>query len=291
MKNSSLLILILIAVISCKSKNKTPVSDTASQSDKQTANTIPNRDSLQQIKTIMHGNWVKSDYIADLIRTKSPYISSKKLSGIAALEISLGSAKSDSLVAGVSLNNHEGANLTLFLKQGNNRASFKTNWIDYEVSTNYYELGYQITGGDTSLLLYHYNKNNQVIDSTKYIRVLDKQIVNDMGYGIDYITNKLLISGDYIMTGADGKQSSVTFTNAGKVRGFSEYETYYVNTDFVAGPENDLDQLSFNVDTHHQKNFLFRVKGDTLNIYKTDFSADSIHLKWGKLEYELVKRK
>ncbi|SEO20769.1 hypothetical protein SAMN05192574_10681 [Mucilaginibacter gossypiicola] len=291
MKNSSLLILIFVALISCKSKNKTPVSDTALQSNKQTANTSTNQDSLQQIKTIMNGVWVKSDYINDLNRTQSPYLSSKKLSGIAALEISLGSTESDSLVVDISLNNHEGANLTLFLKQGHQRTSFKTNWIDYKTPANFYELGYKIASGDTSLLLYHYNKNNRVIDSTKYVRVLDKQTVNDMGYGINYITNKLLITGDYVMIDDNKKRSSITFTNEGNVSGFPDYEAYYVNTDFVAGPQNDLDQFSFNINTPQQKDYLFKIKGDTLNIYNTDFSADSIHLKLGTLEYKLVKRK
>ncbi|WP_146203112.1 hypothetical protein [Mucilaginibacter oryzae] len=246
---------------------------------------------VQQFKPFIQGIWVTSDYITDLSRTKSPYISSKKLAGAAALEINLDSAEKDSTVVGVSLNNHEGASFTLFFKPGHQPNSLKTNWPDYEVNSNFYELGYQIAGGDTTLLLYHYNKNNQVIDSVKYIRVLAKQKDNDLGYGITYITNKLLISGNYELTDTNGTTSNISFNNEGKVSGFTGYETYYVNTDFEAGPQNDLDQFSFNIYTKQQKDYLFKIKGDTLNIYNIDFSADSVHLKWGELKYKLVRRK
>lgn len=287
MKNGAFLIIVLTALISCKSKTKTPVSDTVLQ----TINTSVKPSLLQQFKPIMQGSWIKSDYITDLSQTKSPYISSKKLTNAVALEIELNEVQDDSVKVGVSLNNHEGTEFTLFFKQGHKPNSLKTNWVDYKVSSNFYELGYQITGGDTSLFLYHYNKNNHIIDSVKYTRVLAKQKDNDLGYGITYITNKLLISGNYELIEDNGATSKISFNNEGKVSGFPDYETYYVNTDFVAGPQNDLDQFSFNINTKQQKDYLFKINLDTLNIYNIDFSADSVHLKWGTLKYKLVKRK
>ncbi|HEX8021566.1 hypothetical protein [Mucilaginibacter sp.] len=287
MKNSSLLILILIALISCKSKTKAPVSDSVLQrTSVDTHSTL-----LQQFKPFIEGIWLTSDYITDLSRTKSPYISSKKLTGASALAINLDSTEKDSTIVGVSLNNHEGTSFTIFFKPGHRPNSLKTNWVDYKVRSNFYEIGYQIAGVDTSLVLYHYNKNNQVTDSVKYTRVLAKQVDNDMGYGISYITNKLLISGKYEMLDANGVTSKISFTNDGKVNGFPDCETYYVNTDFVAGPQNDLDQFSFNIGTQKQKDYLFKTNRDTLNIYNIDFSADSLHLKWGDLKYRLIRTK
>ncbi|AYL97290.1 hypothetical protein [Mucilaginibacter celer] len=287
MKYRLFLVLAATAFISCKSKTKAPVYDTVSQ--KTSAGSQLNL--LQQFKPFIQGVWVTSDYIVDLSRTKSPYISSKKLAGAAALAINLDSAEKDSTVVGVSLNNHEGASFTLFFKPGHQPNSLKTNWPDYEVNSNFYELGYQIAGSDTSLLLYHYNKNNHIISSVKYTRVLPKQTDKGMEYGITYITNKLLISGNYELTDTNGTTSKISFNNEGKVSGFAGYETYYVNTDFVAGPQNDLDQFSFNIGVQQQKDYLFKINKDTLNIYNIDFSADSVHLKWGELKYKLVRSK
>jgi hypothetical protein len=287
MKNGAFLLIVLTALISCKSKTKTPISDTVLQK----TNTAIKPSLLQQFKPIIQGSWVRSDYITDLSQTKSPYISSKKLTNAAALEIELNEVKDDSVKVGVSLNNHEGASFTLFFKAGHQPNSLKTNWADYMVSSNFYELGYQITGGDTSLFLYHYNKNSHIIDSVKYTRVLAKQKDNDIGYGITYTTNKLLISGDYELTADNGATSKISFNNEGKVSGFPGYETYYVNTDFVAGPQNDLDQFSFNINTKQQEDYLFKINLDTLNIYNIDFSADSLHLKWGDLKYKLIRQR
>lgn len=287
MKNILSLFLLLSVLISCKSNGKTPLKDSAVN--------VKIADSthllIEQFGLIMQGVWVKSDYINDLALTKSPYASRKKLNGTAAFTIEMDSVKKDSVVVGASLNNHEGSSFVLVFRKGRKATSLGINMKDYNIKTNYFELGYNITGRDTSLILYHYNRANHIIDSTKYTKVLNKQIGDDMGNGIEYITNKLLFTGRYTTTDTTGAALNIKFMNDGKVLGFPEFVKYTINTDFVAGPENDLDQIYFDDYEKNQKQFLFKATADTLTIYDVNESADSLRLKWGKLRYKLVKVK
>jgi hypothetical protein len=287
MKNILSLFLLLFVLISCKSNSKQPVKDSAVN----VKIADPTHVLIEQFGPIIQGVWVKSDYINDLVLTKSPYASRKKLDGTAAFTIEMDLVEKDSVVVGASLNNHEGSSFALVFRKGHRATSLVTRMKDYDLKTNYFELGYNIAGRDTSLILYHYNRGNHIIDSTKYTKVLSKQFGVDMDNGVEYITNKLLITGNYTTTDTTGTALNIKFMNDGKVLGFPDFVKYFINTDFVAGPENDLDQLYFDDYEKNQKQFLFKIKADTLNIYDVNESADSIHLEWGKLKYKLVKVK
>jgi hypothetical protein len=114
---------------------------------------------------------------------------------------------------------------------------------------------------------------------------------DDMGFGIDYITNKKLITGKYTTTDSTGNRLKVEFNNNGKVSGFLNFKTYYINADFEAGLENNLDEIDFDVNTKKQKTFTFRFNADTLNLYDTYENADSTKLVLGKLKYKLVRHR
>jgi hypothetical protein len=235
--------------------------------------------------------WVKSAYIDELNKTRSPYNSWPKLNNVAAMEIEADSIKADSLVAGESLNNHEGTNFTVYFKRGHKKGSLNIGLKDYDVSTNFYELGYVITSVDTNLFLYHYNNKNQILDSTKYTRVLSALLNDDMGSGIEYITNKTLITGKYTYVDSTGTISKVEFKNDGKVSGFLGFKSYYVNTDFMAGPQNNLDVIDFDVNTDKQKEYGYKIDGDTIGLFTTKSNADSTKLLLDKIVYKLTKTK
>jgi hypothetical protein len=279
--------LILLLIISCKSNTKPTNANSLSAT--QPLNTTEAL--IQKFAPIIQGFWVKSDYVTAITHSRSPYASRKSLDGLAAIEIKMDSLKKESVLAGASLNNHEGYQFAVLFKAGHKSNSIETHMPDWNVNTNFYELGYTVNGKDTTLVMYHYNKNNRLLDSVAYTKVLNNYAYNYMDYGISYLTNKALISGRYTTTDSTGTALKVEFNDEGKVLGFLEFVKYDINTDFVAGPENDLDQIYFDDYEKNQKQFLFKIKADTLNLYDVNKSADSIHLVWGKLKYKLVRVK
>lgn len=256
-----------------------------------TTNINDSKNFIKRFKPFIQGVWVKKDYIDDLLKTRSPYLSFKKLGGICSILIRLPATETDSVFAGISLNNHEGSNFVFYNKSGNNSKSLKTNIKDYMVPGNYYELGYDISKADTNLVIYHYNKNNQFIDSIVYNKVLNTLVDDNMGSEVDYITNKLLISGNYTMVDSLGNHRDISFTNDGNILGWTGLKTYCVNTDFEAGPANNIDQLIFDLYTKHQTDYAFKIKMDTLDIYTSSANADSTESLIGQLRYQLIRKK
>lgn len=284
MKNRLYVLLILSACFSCKSKSNQNTKDS-------TVTNTQTEALIKKFKPILQGVWVKADYIADIIKTRSPYNSKSKILGIASIEVEMKDLTRDSILAGVSLNNHEDAQFTIYFKPGERSNSLKINWPDYEVKGNFYELGYDIKNSDTSLVLYHYTKNQHLLDSTIYSKVLNSQSSDDAGYGIQYITNKKLISGSYVASGIDGPSFKANFDNEGNVSGLLDFKTYYMSTDFEVGIENNMDQIYFDIDTKKQKSYLYKFNADTLNLYETTENSDSTKLVLGRLKYKLVRQK
>jgi hypothetical protein len=283
MKNTFTYFLILIALAACNSKNKPATPDSAAA--------VKPPDPLQQLREkfrpFITGSWVKRSYIDSLAKTRSPYNSKGELGGVAALFAHVPDS-GDSTHVGYSMNNHEGADFILYLKPGQKPNTLKTNLTDDAAKGDFYELGYSVKNGDTALVMYHYTKNKRLTDSAQYTKVtaLNK---DDAASGIEHITNQTLISGLYTATDA-GKVMQIRFFDDGKITGLSNFKTYYVNTDFVAGPENNLDELDFDVQTKQQKSFTYKFNKDTLNIFETKLSTDSVNLVVDKLKYKLVKQ-
>lgn len=158
-------------------------------------------------------------------------------------------------------------------------------------------MGYEISAGDTSMVLYNYDKDNTLLGSTKYTKVLNKPLKNDLVPLLQYAINKKLFAGTYSFSDINGKTLKATFTNDGKVIGLPDFKTYYVSTDF--GPESDRDQLFFDIqpdkffydlEPKDQKRYLFKLAGDTLNIFNISPKRDETGgLNFGSLKYSLVK--
>jgi len=290
MKNVLYILLITTLFFSCKSNIKQRVKDSTNTSNSGGNQTY---DLIQKFRPFIQGIWVKKTYMEDAYETKSPYTSRLKLRGVAGMQIKLPHSKSDSADVGYSLNNHEGGDFILYFKLGQKPNSLKINLPDYDVKNNFYEIGYVIKGNDTSLVLYHYDKNNHVIDSTIYTKVADEASdENDAGWGIQYIINKMLITGRYLAIDSAGATSKIEFTNAGKLSGFDNFKKFYISTDFEAGPENNIDQIGFyQSEISKAKWYSFKFQADTLKLYNIGENADSTLLTIGKLKYKLIRQK
>lgn len=144
-------ITLIFSLLICGSINKSLAADNEIDNLKQ--NFIP----------ILKGVWVLTDYINKIEETKSPLKSADKLQGVVTMIIK-DTAKTDSIVVEVSWNNHEGYSFTTYFIRGQNDYSLKTNLIDFDEKSNFYELGFETVNNETFLFIYHYSKTKKLID-------------------------------------------------------------------------------------------------------------------------------
>lgn len=250
------------------------------------------------VANVMSGTWVMSDYLNDLRQTGSPKASSPKLNGVVSMLVDASLVQGDTILVSASLNNHEGLNFYLFLRQGQNEHSLQT---DHTTGTDdSYELSYSIKD-DTVLQLLHYDKDKKLVDSRDFTKVRGPLTEESEPYGLQYMVNKVLFSGRYRLIDEDStknikKQSTensgreIELTDDGMVRGMQEHKTYYVFTDFLGDVETNLDEMAFDPQTKNQKPYIFQVNGDTIRLYKALENEDRTLLVTGALRYTLIKQ-
>lgn len=238
-----------------------------------------------KFKSIISGVWVKSDFIYDLMKTKSPYKSSNKLKGIVTMWIDTSKIVNDSLFIGTSINNHEGYFFFALLKPPYNSKSISTSIVDYENKSNYFELGYEVKNNDTSVVLYHYNKDKKVLDTVPFTKVLPSQADTEgADKGLEYEINKLLFTGAYRFSDSAGTHE-FHLKNDGKIIGYMGYSKYFVQSDFVAGPENNIDILCFDNDC-----FAYKIFHDSIVLYDVHENEDHTSLNFDKQRFVLFKQ-
>lgn len=238
---------------------------------------------------IIKGNWVMTDYINSLKVTKSPIKSWEVLKGI--VEIWIGDEINEGrLEVGASYNNHEGYSFGIYFELGQNSKSLKIDLNTYEEDSSFYELGYEIAKADTFLYLYHYKKNKILIDKRQFLKVNLIKTIDKADAALEYKTNEILISGKYYLVDKTDSKIPVVFNSDGTVIGLPGIKTYYINTDFMVGPLNNLDELSFNIYQKNQKNYAIEIKSDAIYLYETKEDKDHINLLLGKLKYKLLKQ-
>jgi len=234
-------------------------------------------------KNVFTGSWVNASSIRALNKTKSPYKSQNEISYIVELDFDSVLNVTDSLLVGAP-SIHESNSFYVYFRRGLMANSVRTS-VNYGDSTET-EMGYEVAGADTFLYLYHYDIDKKVQAKEKYVRIPK----NSEG-AFQYMVNSILISGTYTYTDKRGTLQTVRFTKDGKITGFGTYCTYYINTDFVAGPENNVDEIIFNLYANDQKGYGFEIKGNTLCFYNTEENADHSEIKLGKLQYKFTKVK
>jgi hypothetical protein len=248
------------------------------------ATTNPLPDTTQTFKSIINGDWYQASYIDSIQETKSPFRSHNSLSEYVELNINSREATGDSLGIGAP-SIHEGSSFIIYFRPGLTSTSFPTNIIDENTASNFYELSYSILRNDTSLIILHYSKEKKFIGQIKYLRASK----NSEG-ALQFMVNKTLFAGNYNAEDSSGKTSVLKFTNDGLVKGLSSFKKYYILTDFVAGPENNIDEVCFDIQTSNQQCYVFEIEGDTIRLYDLKESASQDTLVRGQLKYKLVKR-
>jgi hypothetical protein len=199
---------------------------------------------VNDIRGAIHGIWVREDYINSLKTTKSPSKSSEFLIAEVSLNIKSIGRTQDTMDIGVSFNNHEGGSYRVSLQ------SFKDNkaWIyaPEQVKSNR-EIEFAISNCDTLIFITKYSKTGKVLTKVKYIKVLSNPTIanGDMGFGVDYITNKILFEGTYSIFDANNAllATHVTLDPFGKIKGWPFVSSYEVLTDFTVYEEDDVDDV------------------------------------------------
>ncbi|WP_259065519.1 hypothetical protein HDF24_01995 [Mucilaginibacter sp. X4EP1] len=285
MKKIYLLLVVVIVFVACKSNEHASKKD----SIKTTSVVDHSQKLIKKFKPIIQGVWVKKDYIDEIARTKSPLKAFDKAHHITTMIIEPELVKGDSLLIGVGYGNHEGGNLIVKFSPGHSASSILAYNPGGRIDSSFYELKYLIKK-ETTLILYTFDQNKKLVDSAEYFRVFDNQNGKELGYGTDYTVNKILISGNYILTDSLNRTSQITFTNDGNVSGLNNFKTFYISIDFTT-PPNNLDEIIFDLYSKKNKSYAFNINADTVNLYNTSQSADSINLIKGKLVYKLVRLK
>ena len=297
MKNVILIISVFIIVASCSNKKTLSVEKTVSTSESNVFevenNNISNNDTLKQhFIPRIQGVWVLTDYINDIEKTKSPLKSWDKLEGIVTMIIDVEN-QSDSIEVGISWNNHEGDNFMLYFQTGQKENSLKTNIINYDEKSNFYELGYETISNITYLFLYHYDKTNLFIEKTQFSKVADGQQDDDLGWGLQYMVNRRLFSGSFTLVDSLNKTTKVKFNDDGSLMGFPEYKTYHIQTDYLGDPIYlDSDIILFWNEKRDITQYAFQIFKDTICLYSVIFHEEvGIPFELDELKYKLVRNK
>lgn len=280
MKHLTILILLLLILTSCTNEKTHSVDNQANQIDSLKEKFVP----------ILNGVWVLSTYIDEIEKTKSPLKSSEKLQDIVTLIINA-TIKSDSIEVGASLNNHEGYSFTTYFISGKKPNRLKTNIFDYGIQSGFYELGYEILNNQPHLYIYQYDMEGKSLQKKKFSKVLNSQDKNDASWGLQYIVNEKLFSGNFLLLDSTNNGTMITLKSDGTITGDPNLKDYYVFTDFGGGPETILDGIVFNRDEKNSSWFAFKIENDTTFLYTTigDEEAGEI-LQIDKIKYKLVRK-
>jgi len=237
-----------------------------------------------RIKNILSGVWVPDEYIKLIESTKSPYKSSDVLTEVSTMIIECDSSVADSLIVGVSWNNHEGGNFTVYFDSTN---YLLTSIPDYEVNSNTYRLAYDIVKSDTLLMLAHFDKDNHLLDQKKFRRVLQNQ-TSDEGadWGLTVIVNDRIFRGQYERLESIVAEP-IVLSNSGEVQNFYDFKSYQVLTDFI-GPTN-FDNICFKTSDSKYSCFAFKFSVDTLRLYELVPTEEDGIEKVGAIKYTLIK--
>ncbi|QJX45747.1 hypothetical protein HMJ29_01860 [Hymenobacter taeanensis] len=286
MKRSCLAALLLLAA--CQRPQPESADPARSAEALPTATSPAAASTLKRVAPFLRGVWVKSDYLAAIKRTRSPYAASSNLTGIVALSIDPQQVTGDSLTIGASLNNHEGAAFNAILRQGLQLTSLPTTWPDYEHPTNFYELSYRLVAQDTIVLLNKYNEHKRLLHSVLFSRVpgvpFSETAPSD---ALQYSVNRQLLAGTYTATDAKGSKKQVRFSPTGQVEGLGGFRQYYLATDFVVTVENNLDNIIFDIGTKRQQDYVYTISQDTVRLYAARVAEPD--LLRGPLQYTLVR--
>lgn len=287
---------LLASITACSSDSASKAAAVPQQVAQGVSNSVSatNNTIAKQVLPIINGFWVQATYLDAIARSQSPFQAQNTLKEVTEMQINSTALRQDSMEVGLNLGNHEGGQFSIYFRPARNPQSLPISHRNYEHPENYYELGYTVRQTDTVLHLNEYTARHQLASSVAYrrVRLPKKLAAQEAGTntGLQYEVNRILMSGRYAGYDSSGAAVQVQFMPDGSVAGMPQFKQYYVGTDFAAGPENNLDQLVFDLYTSQQRNFTYRFHKDTLRIYALQTDSTHTELSPARLHYTLVRR-
>lgn len=282
------LLLLSVLLYACKSNTKQPVKDSLPA----VAKTDTPKSLTATFKGIINGEWIKSDYMDEIAKTRSPLKAWPKAFSITGIGIDVDSIKGDSVSIGINYTYHEGNSLTLKFRKGRapNAVPFYSNLGDIDNRT--FELGYQIANGDTALIVYTYNSKGKLESRDRFTRLIaNPETTNNQTTEASYYRiNQLVMAGSYQLTDSLNNHIKVEFKSNGTITGLPPFDSYSLGIDFMT-PPNEADVVYFKVGEKNSDSYIYRFNKDTLNLYVPKFDKDSVQLLIDKLKYKMVRQK
>jgi hypothetical protein len=187
----------------------------------------------KELLGIIHGGWVKQEYVDSIIKTKSPYKSHKHYMSNVELIIDTTNVIGDTIMnPGCSTNGKESYYFKIVLKYDSLNKPSMLMLYNHNYMNKDFFLEYAISHKDTILYMIKKDLNNgEVINKIPYKKIYYSPPEND--YSIDPTTiflNRILITGKYKLYNAKNEliSNQVEFKEEGKVEGFPGYKKYYL---------------------------------------------------------------
>lgn len=270
MKKYFFALILLVFLVSCKSKPKQTAAAPALNKTKQL---------IKKYGPILHGVWVKSDYIEKIRQTKSVLAAVDLVSGVTGMKIDTTRLAGDSLNVNVGWDNQNPGELTIWFVPGKNPSAVKFG-LD--------ELGYRIENGDTTLIYYQIYENK--LYKTLYHKALNPNPDINASDGVNYAINKALIVGSYTIKSPAGKPGNVMFNNNGEVTGMAGVKKYFIENDLKPAPLKNLDMITFDQFSATEKSYTYMIKGNTLELYDAKPNANGSLMVKGAIKFVMVRK-
>ena len=212
-------------------------------------------------------------------------------------------AATDSTRAALTLNLHEGSELTVLFMAGQTPTSLPVRLLG-ESNHIAYELAYELSPTDTTLYLVGYERrSHRELRRLAYRRISSAAVevrrenhrASEQFNGLAYKLNQLLVAGRYTGTDSLGRLLRVRFQPTGEVMGLP-FSSYHIQEDFLGGPSG-VNALFFDMYSKKQQDLAATYGRDTLRLYTIQEVLDvlpgtrdsTLMLKPGRLVYQLIR--
>lgn len=227
---------------------------------------------LDNFSEIFGGVWLPKEYVNEIEKTKSAYLSQNAIPVISELTISKNNLKNDTLFVGSSLNNHEGYGFNIWNSKQSTEYKFSNNIFEWERERKYI-FTYNIA--DKLISIITKNSNDDIVSQIEFVKVLEPEFVSSYGgVGYEYISRKFIINGKYqILDSLNNDLGIMSFEpKTGQINNF-EFGFYTIVTDYMADPSYPSDHVILRLEPEeysNQKNLSIINRNDTILLYETE---------------------
>lgn len=249
---------------------------------------------LDTFSELFGGVWLPKEYVNEIIKTKSAYLSRNSIPEIAELAITKKNLKKDTLFVGSSINNHEGYGFNIWNSEVTSEGHFSNNIFDWDKGKKYL---FEYNLSDKLISIVIKNGNGIVENQIDFVKVLDDKFISGYGgVGYEYIARKYSINGNYQIL--DSLKNELGIANfdpkTGKIENF-EYGYYTIATDYIANPSFPSDHIILRLKPEEYSNLKYLCiinRNDSILLYETEEIVTDSTYNFGltEIKYYLIDK-